>query len=106
MRTAVHPAMIQAVSAALLNNGNLMAPISTSVSNDVERESNRVKKEENFSGLARKIHELPPSPPNLDPIEDDDITFIEKKTGANIVIRRTRRNRAGLQGPFKKTLGM
>lgn len=70
MRAVVHPSMFKAVSNALFKKDKLMAPIATFVSNHVEKESSRIKKEGKFTGSRRKIRELLPSFSISDPSDD------------------------------------
>lgn len=89
-RAVVHPSMIKAVPDALPKNNDFMAPIATLVSNYAEKKLNRVKKEEKCSGLRRKIHELPPSPPTSHSSDDNDIPSNKKK---NRRLHRSKKNR-------------
>lgn len=79
MIAVLHPSTIKAVSDVLLNNDDLMAPIAIFVSNYDEEKSIRVKKDKDLAGPKKKIRELSPSPPALDPSDNDDIPSKQKK---------------------------
>lgn len=79
MRATVQPSMTKAVSDTLLGNDNLVAPISTFVSNYVKKKSNHDKKKEILVG-SKNIYELPPSPLASNLSDDDGNPFKKKST--------------------------
>lgn len=96
IRAIVHPLMIKAVSDALLENDEDMAPVATFVSNYVQKEPKSRQERRNFFGSKKKIRELLPSPPTLEASDDYEIPSRKKKNGALVVARRAQRNQACL----------
>lgn len=62
MRIVVLPSMIKAVFDALLKNDDPMAATVTYIPDYIKKESNRVKKGEEFVESRRELRELPSSP--------------------------------------------